>query len=285
MVVAVATACSSRPSSSSSSSFSGTATAIAADRAGTAVAVTRAGEVSIVYTPADGPTTQIDLGKDAVVALALDETSIYWADVSRVRRVPRGAKTIHDLQGPDPAIGALALDPITVYWTHEGTVVRVAKDGGAIEIAWAPKAIPAKLAVTVAGVYVGASAAKANHDTTEIWRLGGAAPLATTDGVLVAMASDRDRVVWTTHVGPMSGGTFHSYALDPGGAAALDGVPGRVAAVAGPTVISVADGVYATTKGASTRVADAGAATVVGREVVVAVNANDRVTLTRAPLP
>lgn len=80
-----------------------------------------------------GDIVSLFIGLDRPVALALDETHVYWAEIvlegdveSQIRRVPRAGGTTEVLHAQLSGILSLATDDTGIYFTDTGEVMRLA---------------------------------------------------------------------------------------------------------------------------------------------------------------
>lgn len=96
------------------------------------------------------------LAEGVVLALAVDQSHVYWAAGGRVQRTPRAGGPTTELwnAGVQGAIHALAVDDTHVYTTHRGgTVSRVSKSAGEASVLAEGQADPRDLEVDEQAVY------------------------------------------------------------------------------------------------------------------------------------
>lgn len=74
-------------------------------------------------------------GDPGVIHLALDDTSVHWADaaVNTIHRAPRAGGEVSWIRVPDVITTQIALDDDFIYWASWGSIYRMPSEGGAPE--------------------------------------------------------------------------------------------------------------------------------------------------------
>jgi hypothetical protein len=269
--------------------LTGSVRALAADADGLVVALERDQKSSIEYLPKTGPRVTIKTGAWPIMAVTLEPDRIYWVDLRHIRAASRGATTFDELVvESDHAIDDMAIVGPSLYWTADRAVWEIEKAGDArrtVAKLWAPTSCrPDELAATRAGLVVACTVMKA-HDQfdTELWQLGGTAPIATTPGLVLSLVTDGTHVVWTAQHDKQ----VATYELGATAAIPLPHVTGVVLAVSGTSILwRDRDATHRTDAAGTTRIADfATEGTIAGDRVILShPGKRDRATIKRLPL-
>jgi hypothetical protein len=274
---------------SSDVQLTGSVRGLAADADGLVIALERDQKSSIEYLPKTGPRVTIKNGAWSIMAVTLEADRIYWVDLRHVRSARRGETTFDEVTPPsEHAIDDMAIVGPDLYWTADRAVWKTPKslDGArTVEKVWAPTTCrPDELAATGAGLVVACSVMKAHDDfDTELWQLGGTAPIAKTPGVVLALVSDGTHVVWTAQHDKQ----LATYELGASAAIPLPQVTGAVLAVSGTSIVwREQAGTHRTDATGTTRIAEyATEATIAGDRVILShPGKRDRATIKRLPL-
>ena len=204
---------------------------------GTSVYFTNPDEGTVMKTPlGGGPAVTLASGQAAPLAVAVDDTRVYWANegTSTSGRTDGAILSIAK-DGSAPAVtlasnqsspASITIDGTQVYWTNEGTSAAAYADGSVMAVAKTsgPRAVLAKMqqdplgiAVDSVSVYWTSAGTAANHLTDgSIAKapLGGGAPLtlASQRSFPVGIAVDGTSVYWTDE----QGDTVMKVAIDGG---------------------------------------------------------------------
>jgi len=268
--------------------LTGSVRGLAADTEGLVVALERDQKSSIEYLPKVGPRVTIKNGAWSVMAVTLEADRIYWVDLRHVRSAARGASTFDELATSEHTIDDMAIVGPDLYWTADRAVWKTPKASDAartVAKVWAPTTCrPDELATTGAGLVVACTVMKASDDfETQLWQLGGTAPIATTPGIVLALVSDGTHVVWTAQHGKQ----LATYELGASAAIPLPQVSGVVLAVSGASIVWREESATNRTDATgTTRIADyATEATIAGDRVILShPGKRDRATIKRLPL-
>ena len=265
--------------------LAGSVRALAADADGLVVALERDQKSSLEYLPTTGARATIKNGAWPIMAVTLEADRVYWVDLKHVRAARRGETSFDELvPASEHAIDDMAIVGADIYWTADRAVWKAPKTGGTAAKVWAPTTCrPDELAVTGAGLVVACAIMKA-HDQfdTELWQLGGTAPIATAPGLVLSLASDGTHVVWTAQQGQ----EVVTYELGASAAIPQPQVTGVVLAVSGSTIIwREQAGTHRTDATGTTRIGDyASEAAIAGDRVILShPGKHDRATIKRSP--
>ena len=177
------------------------------------------GSGTVMKMALDGgtPTTLVPWGPFAPQGIAVDATSVYWADFqgpAAVLTVPVGGGTPTSLApfpqvwGLGTACDAVAVDATSLYWVTGSAVSSLPLDGGTPITLWQGQPVIDAFALDAENVYWGTS----DGAVMMVPKSGGtASTLASGLGAIWSMAVDSKNVYWGTGEGlmrmPVGGGT------------------------------------------------------------------------------
>jgi len=199
---------------------------------------------------ADGRTRVVAPPGAGAVALAADETAVYWATGDSLQSSTSALAT--DQHG---LVQAIAVDEASVYWSivgadGNGSILRVAKSGGAVETLASGQHVLGGLAVDAGFVYWATAPAETTGAVRRVPKSGGLViDLAPVDAAPLALALDGEGVDWIEDA--RAGMPAHLFRVPTGG--------GEVATLAsgdlGRTLAADASGIYVSLAGELARVA------------------------------
>ena len=186
-------------------------------------------------TPAGGDMTVLAQGGTRPGLLAVDGTSVYWADTNggTINAVPLAGGTVTTLASGQNQPQGVAVDSGHVYWTNTGggTISSVPLTGGTVTTLFSGLSVPIGLAVDSSGLYwTNGGDGSINKGPLT----GGSVTMLVDSNETQGLAVDGTHIYWTTI--PSPGATISSAPLRGGDVTVL------VSNQKEPLGVAVADG-------------------------------------------